>query len=335
MLKDIHEMTNKEKLGQLLMPTYGRTTMHGEAMTLIDQFKVGGVLLTNLDMQQGKKLAKLNRNLQYYATNQKPLFIMNRQTVEDLQHPQDLSFMPKEKIMYELHNRLYTEQLAEVIGQEMHEIGINTYAYPNLHMPIHEHIRQEVDQVAHHGIAAMNGFEKSGVISFVKGFPAEAEIDASTEVNRKNSNLYPFYEIVQKGAHVLVVTEASSFIIQQYIRERLHFTGLIAYEVAAENSSAEQISHQIVQAINNGVQLLILPFAYEQQVAILNHLFEAMTQGAIHEDAIHHAAAAILSLKEKFQLQTLTHPGRPLTEHFIKSVKEKVIHRIASSLSTR
>src|SRR5699024_2582091 len=99
----------------------------------------------------------------------------------------------------------YTKQLSEVIGQELRDLGINSVIHPNLHVDNIGDLRNKVDAHAYHGEAAIQGLRQSSVLSFVTGFPSLNEIDAFIEPDRRKSNLYPFYEVIQKGVDVLTI----------------------------------------------------------------------------------------------------------------------------------
>lgn len=325
MLKDIDKMSLEEKLGQLFMPTYSNETVDGNIITLIKQYHIGGIFLTLNSIYKRKRIATMNRNLQYYATNGKPLFIASNLTNDELNDVSDLTTMPSEEIMHRLNNRLYTKQLAEVVGQELRDIGINSYAYPNLNLKASGNTRNEVGPLANHGTATVEGLDQSSVISFVTGFPAEDEIDSAIEVDRRKSNLYPFYEVIQKGADLITITDPSERLIREQIRTNLNFDNIIAYECPEDVRSTDYIKNHIVDAINNGVNLIILPFTFEEQVTILNKIIEALKLGDISTEAIDDSVEKLFSLKGKYNLNELGETRRPLTKHQIKSVKEKVV----------
>lgn len=327
MLKRMNNMTIEEKLGQMFMPSYEATSVTGDIVTLITQYHIGGIFLTGDHVKNKRQIKSMNRNLQYYASNENPLLIASGKKLEQLVDLIDYTFMPSELDMQRVNNRLYTKQLAEVVGQELRDSGINAYTYPNLTSDLSEDPRNEVGQIAPHAVAAVEGLQQSNVLSFVTGFPAAVDINPAINVDRKKSTLYPFHELIRKGADFLTVTENSTYIIDEQIRTRLQFDGVIAYEVPADFSSVAQISEQIVKAVSAGANMIILPFSFERQIKILNKVIEIVKATDAYVEAINDSVEKIFSIKDAYDLQTIGKTTRPLTRHHIKSVKEKIIKK--------
>src|SRR5699024_9245848 len=172
---------------------------------------------------------------------------------------------------------------------------------PNLKVASTGDLREVVTPLANHGRAVVEGFGQSNVVSFVSGLPLAHEIDSFIGPDRKKSNLYPFYEVVSKGADVLIIQDPSEELIKDYIRTNLHFDGIIAYEVPDITSSVDLIADEVIHAINSGVNLLILPFEYKKQTALLNELNERNQVGHINENAIESSVSRIFSVKEKYK----------------------------------
>src|SRR5699024_8425410 len=181
--------------------------------------------------------------------------------------------------------------------------------------------------------AVVEGFKQSDVLSFITGFPLAHEIDSFIGADRRKSNLYPFYEVVKKGADVLMIEDPSEQVIHEFIRENLQFDQVIAYEVADIIPTMEVLAEDIIKAINNGVNLIVLPFSLEEQIALLNQIIEQAKEGAINELVLNDSLARIFALKEKYQLAELGPTRRPLTEHQINSVKEKIVAKYTNTVT--
>lgn len=328
MLKPLERMTLEEKIGQMFMPTYDYYHMNGDLMTLITQYHIGGVYLALKNYDKHKKHIKaMNHKLQYFATNEKPLLIANGFTSETLATIENVTAMPTEEEIYNMNHRLYTKQLAEVIGQKLQDIGMNTYLYPDLHMEYTENIRNEVNIVANHGKAILQGLRQSNVISFIKGFPNIDDIDPFIEPNRRKSNVYPFYDVIKNGADVLMISEPSETLIEDVIRTGLQFSNVVAFSLEDTLETVEEASRRIVDAIHHGVNLIILPYSYQKQIAILNKILELAHEGHINHEAIHRSVTRLCSLKEKYRLHVLNNIDRPLTTHQSNCVIEKIIRK--------
>lgn len=320
-------MSLEEKVGQLLMPTYKRDSVDGNIVTLINHYYIGGVFLSLDSLEQKKKIKKLTEDLQSYASNEKPLFIGSNVVNDELTNIDDLVAMPRESILYKLNNRLYTKQLAEVIGQQLRELGINVYSYPNLHIVNDENLYNKVDLLANHGVAIVEGLQQSDVISLISGFPSTEEVNPNLGPDRRASNLYPFYKVIHKGAKAIALTEPSKKSIDHYLRTRMQYDQIIAYELSEDFAANELISDYIIDLINNGVNLLTLPFSFSKLIEVLNIVFKRANLGDIDVAILDKSVHKLMQIKAAYQLNAQELLGRPLTEHQITSVKEKVVKK--------
>ena len=325
-------MSLEEKLGQLFMATHNDDVANGEIITLIKHYHISGVFLDLDDLKNREKISAMNRYLQFYASNQKPLFIATDQTVDITTDVEELVSMPEEVTLHQLNNRLYTKELAEVIGQEFREMGINSFYYPNLYVDNHLNLRNEVNPVARHGEAIVQGMKQSEVISFVTGFPSDLEIDNSINPDSRKSNLYPFYGVFQRGADVISIAEISERIIYEQIRTRLKFENVIVYELTDRFTTTSDISQHIIDAINNGANMIMLPFSYDKQIQILNKVIELAKLGEVDSRAINESLTKLFELKEKYNLNELGLPRRPLTDHQIANVKGKIVKKFKNDM---
>lgn len=328
----IEEMTLEEKVGQLFMSTFESDSVNGEIITLITFYHIGGVLLKLPSKIKRNKIAHMNRYLQYYATNKRPLFIAsNQRDVEMDKIEKPYSFLAEDSL-YKINNRHYTKQLAEVIAAEYRAIGINTIIYPELTISSHnlKEIRNEVDTVANHGVATVQGIAKSGVISCVTGFPSFDAVDIMINPDGRTSNVFPFYKVINHGLVALKISEPTKSFIH-YIRNTLQYNHLIIYELEDNFTSVQEICHDIVHAIHSGVDYIILPYTYKQQLSILNAIIELGKKGEIDVERINEALKRIYKIKEQYQLNDLSFmDGRKLSELYVTSVKESVNEKLTS-----
>lgn len=332
MQKIIEEMTWEEKVGQIMMVLFNHDSVNGDIITLIKHHYIGGVLLQLDEHTKAKKVASLNTYLQYFASNKRPLFIASEWETDEFSADTSLPAMPAEQFFHTLNNRLYTKQLSEVIGQELRDVGINSVMYPNLHVNNIGDLRNEVDSHAYHGIATIKGLQQSNVVSFVNGLPTADEIDLFVEPDRRKSNLYPFHEVIQNGVDVLTVSENSAQIINEHVRKYLQYDNVIAYRLASELTSVDYEAEQIIRAINNGINLFIVPFAFNEQVRVLNRVVELAKLGEVDKTALDKSLTKIFLLKEKYNMNEMKPAKRRLTPHQVKNIKEKIIKLYAKNV---
>ncbi|WP_263331162.1 glycoside hydrolase family 3 N-terminal domain-containing protein [Paraclostridium sp. AKS73] len=70
----INEMTLDEKIGQMVLSGFDGTDFNDELNTLINDLKVGGIILFSRNIENSKQLKKLNLDIEE-ANKNIPLFI--------------------------------------------------------------------------------------------------------------------------------------------------------------------------------------------------------------------------------------------------------------------
>lgn len=320
MAQNINELSIEEKLGQLFMSTYENDSLSVKMINLLTKYHIGGILLTRPNYKNRKKLTHLTSYLQYYATKKRPLLIASRQD-----HHDDLVVMPEEETLHKMKNRLYTKQLSEVIAVEHRTVGINTLFYPNLDA----NDKTDLESSANHGVATVQGMKKGFVVNCVSGFPSLNEINLDKKPDSKKSIVYPFYKIIKEDVGLLNVKEPSEPLINGYIRNVLGYENVIIHELTQPFTSVKEIANYVIEAIHAGVNMIILPYSYKEQMKLLNYLIEVVKEEKIDKDKINDSFNKLKSVKEAYRFdEFITSSDLKMKEHHVNSVKEKVRDKI-------
>lgn len=317
----IEALALEEKLGQMFMSACENDYVSGNLINLITKYHIGGVYIAFPDFNKKVSLAHLNQYLQFYATNSRPLIIAAGQEFEKYD---GIVVMPKEETLFKLNNRLYAKQLAEVIAFEHRIAGINTIFYPRLKVDDPE----ETETVAKHGAAIVQGLKKCFVASCVSGFPKAGELDQAMKPDNRKANVYPFYKAAQEQVGMLKVEELDESAIG-YIRETLSFENIIIYEMDEPFTTPEEIGEHIIRAIHAGVNMIVLPYTYKEQLSLLNYVIEKAKAGKIEHYKINDSVKRLFALKKAYRMnELLTAEDLKLKAHYIETVKAKMIEKI-------
>lgn len=311
---DIDSLSLEEKVGQLFIVNFEGTEKTGELIHLITYFKVGGLFYRAENVSDLKKLHKLSTTVQFFAKTGLPLFLATTQEGGDVNEIADgLTISLSQAKLGLANNRLYTRQMAEIVGQELRALGVNMNFAPVLNtkngFDDERYFSKNIDLVAKHGVAAIQGYEKAQVCAVVKYFP-NIYLDnihniLSIPVDRKTSEIYPFYRAIKYGASGILVTNSifknsnslSDTLLNELLRERVQFDGMIITE-ANETTDVQSI----ISFIQAGCDMIYLQTNYENQIRTISAVLEAVKTGIISEDRINQSVKRILAVKEKHQI---------------------------------
>lgn len=314
-----------------MMVKWDKNYFSGEVMQLITAYHVTGLLLHKGAWTKEQSLAKFTRYSQYYARIENPLLIATAFSEKENKRLSQMTPLPSQKDLRKVNNRLYTRQIAEVAAEEHRKLGINVLIGPSLHLDDEDEqsFGMNIDEAYKHGVAMIQGFKKGNVACAITGITKQK--DPLQRVDSKKSELYPFYIAVQENAPLIHIHDLDDNLIRQTILEDLQFNGVIAFEVASEQKSAEDVASKIVEAIASGVHLIILKDDYKQQVAILNKVIEKVKKGEVSKEKLLHAVEKINELKKNYAISNIEECDYLTlqTRHAIK-----LANKIATSLAS-
>src|SRR5699024_4507312 len=84
-----------------------------------------------------------------------------------------------------------------------------------------------------------------------------------------------------------------------FLRETVHFDGLIIYE-----PTNETINNNIINAIKNGSDMILPRSPYKTQLQLMESVYRAVRNGEIPEENIHRTLYRIISFKQKVYMLT-------------------------------
>jgi beta-N-acetylhexosaminidase len=243
--------------GQLLMVGLPGPAADAEAMRLVQDLQVGGVILFARNIQSPEQVWRLTQDLQQARPpGSPPLLIAVDQEggpVQRLKTP--FTLIPAARELGTTRTPEEVEDLARRVGRELALVGINVNLAPVVDVPRSPACPQweraysaDPERAARYALAASRGYLAGGVIPVTKHFPGLGDTMADSHQvlplalsgdAKREADLRPFREAAAAGvpmimtAHLLVPewdsrpATLSAVALQDWLRWRLGFQGVI------------------------------------------------------------------------------------------------------------
>ena len=219
--------------------------------------------------------------------------------------------------------------LGRIAGTELHALGFDWNFAPDADVNVNpanpvigvRSYGEEADSVAALCAAFAEGLADAGILATAKHFPGHGDTSVDSHLGlplvphsleRLDSvELVPFKRLISSGvaavmlAHVRfpaiereeIPATLSRKVIVGLLRERLGFKGLVTSDCMEMKAIAGRFPDAAVQAVEAGVDLLILSHTLEVQEAAAASIAAAVRSGRIPESRIDEAVSRILSAK--------------------------------------
>lgn len=319
------------------------------AKILVDDFKIGGIILLGRNIQNPEQIASTLNELQ--ERSDLPLFISADQEgglITRMKHP--FTTFPGNMAIGATRSADFARESAKVIARELIAVGVNMNFAPCVDVnnnPLNPIIgirsfSESPELVSELGIAAIEGFESLGVLACVKHFPGHGDTSTDTHFSlpsisyrRKRLDaveLKPFKATIDHGvamvmsSHIFFTALDSKYpatlsykVITNLLRNEMGFDGLIATDCMEMKAIADNysISDATVLAVKAGSDILLACHTLEVQAQIRTALLKAVESGEISENRIDESVERILSAKKRFRLEE-----RRLTD--LRSIRQSV-----------
>ncbi len=304
------------------------------AKILVDDFKVGGIIVLTRNVQNPEQIAVTLNELQ--ARSDKPLFISADQEgglITRMKHP--FTTFPGNMALGATRSVDFARDSAKAIARELMAVGVNMNFAPCVDVnnnPLNPIIgirsfSESPKLVAELGVAAIEGFESLGVLACVKHFPGHGDTSTDTHMSlpsipydRKRLDaveLKPFKACIRRGVAMVMTSHIcftaldaqypatlSYAVITELLRQQMKFKGLIVTDCMEMKAIADNFGavEAAVMAVKAGTDILLACHTLEVQAQIRTALVKAVESGEIPEQRIDESVNRILAAKEKFGL---------------------------------
>lgn len=294
----------------------------------LNEYPVGGLLLTESNMENSQQLKEMVFNIKSFTGNE--IFIGVEETGGE-NSPFVVSGVSEavitdQKTIGEAGENAGAYTAGIAIGNRMNEFGINTVIGPLADVAISESgytsagsFGSDPEQVKHMVRNAVRGIEDQNVNTCVKFFPGYGDVVKSPESARPVSsrtkediaeNDYPIYkDAINGGADFIMVSQIayrpitndvpaclSSEVVTGMLREELGYEGIVMTDYMDTHSLIMHYKHAdaAVMAVEAGADMLFCPGDFKKAY---NGILSAVERGDITEERIEESLYRIYRVK--------------------------------------
>ena len=332
-VKEIGEMTLREKISQMLMVYYNSDEVDEGLIESLKENQPGGFIVTGDNLTKYNKIQRFISSIKKYSNI--PMIIAVDQEGGPVQRLYDISnkkatFIPNMHDVGVLNNKDISYKIGNIIGSEAGSIGCNAVFWPvldvgdyNISAMGKRLISDDKDIVISNGMEIFKGIEDTGLISIVKHFPGiggtsddthdnEISIVNKTYDELYNTDLQPFITAINNNVSMIMVGHSSypkitgddlpaslsSKIINDILRTKLGYDGVVIIDAVNMGALASNYSEKYIYttAINAGVDIFIMPNGSKRVIDLIEN---EVNNGNVSEETINKAVSRILKLKKE------------------------------------
>jgi beta-N-acetylhexosaminidase len=229
----VQDMTIEEKVGQMIMPDFrnwkeqgaekatGFTEMNEEVGSLIEKYHLGGVILFAENVVDTEQTTRLVNGLKK-SSKDVPLFVAIDQEGGIVTRLQSGTNLPGNMALGATRSEKNAHQTGEIIGRELHALGINVNFSPVLDVNNNPNnpvigvrsFSSNEELVSNLGIQTMKGLQGEKVATTVKHFPGHGDTAVDSHyglpvVNHSKERLRqvelaPFKKAIENGTDMIM-----------------------------------------------------------------------------------------------------------------------------------
>lgn len=338
---DIDEFINKmsldEKIGQLIFSGITGTTMTEETKILINQYKVGGIILFANNLENpDQSIQLLNQIKMENEQNIIPLFLGVDQEGGSVERLPDIVKLPTNEKIGMKDNESFSYNIGEILGEQLNIFGFNLNFAPVLDVnsnpdnPVigDRSFGDSPEVVSKLGVQTMQGMKSQHVVPVIKHFPGHGDtsVDSHFELplvdktldELEELELIPFKKAIEAGANVIMTAHIllpqiddefpasmSEKVITGILREQLDFDGVVITDDLTMQAIIDNmdIGDAAVTSVKAGTDIILMAHDYEKLVDVYEALRTAVETGAITEERIDQSVQRIVELKWEYGLE--------------------------------
>jgi beta-N-acetylhexosaminidase len=327
--KLVANMSDADKVGQLLMIGIHGKTLNDDAKFMLNEYRVGGIILFDRNMESKDQVKSLitDINKTGKSAGLTPLFIGIDQEGGAVARMEDqlIKVPPAEELGKEPIEQAVS--LAKQSGTELKDLGFNINFAPvaDLGLTYGRSFSTNPDDVVRYASAVGNAYDEAGLWYSYKHFPGigktDVDLHADTSVvpvskeTLLNEDTKVFVDLIKQSkpnTYAIMVSHAmypqidpdhpsslSKAIITDWLRKNMGYNGVVVTDDMDMGALAKHYTFDdmAVQSILAGSDILLVCHEYEHMQEAYNGLMKAVKDGQISKERLDESVKRILLMK--------------------------------------
>ena len=327
--KLVANMSDADKVGQLLMIGIHGKTLNDDAKFMLNEYRVGGIILFDRNMESKDQVKSLitDINKTGKSAGLTPLFIGIDQEGGAVARMEDqlIKVPPAEELGKEPIEQAVS--LAKQSGTELKDLGFNINFAPvaDLGLTYGRSFSTNPDDVVRYASAVGKGYDEAGLWYSYKHFPGigktDVDLHADTSVvpvskeTLLNEDTKVFVDLIKQSkpnTYAIMVSHAmypqidadhpsslSKVIITNWLRKDMGYNGVVVTDDMDMGALAKHYTFgdMAVQSILAGSDILLVCHEYEHMQEAYNGLMKAVKDGRISKERLDESVKRILLMK--------------------------------------
>lgn len=327
--KLVANMSDADKVGQLLMIGIHGKTLNDDAKFMLNEYRVGGIILFDRNMESKDQVKSLitDINKTGKSAGLTPLFIGIDQEGGAVARMEDqlIKVPPAEELGKEPIEQAVS--LAKQSGTELKDLGFNINFAPvaDLGLTYGRSFSTNPDDVVRYASAVGKAYDEAGLWYSYKHFPGigktDVDLHADTSVvpvskeTLLNEDTKVFVDLIKQSkpnTYAIMVSHAmypqidaehpsslSKAIITDWLRKDMGYNGVVVTDDMDMGALAKHYTFgdMAVQSILAGSDILLVCHEYEHMQEAYNCLMKAVKDGRISKERLDESVKRILLMK--------------------------------------
>ena len=327
--KLVANMSDADKVGQLLMIGIHGKTLNDDAKFMLNEYRVGGIILFDRNMESKNQVKSLitDINKTGKSAGLTPLFIGIDQEGGAVARMEDqlIKVPPAEELGKEPIEQAVS--LAKQSGTELKDLGFNINFAPvaDLGLTYGRSFSTNPDEVVRYASAVGKAYDEAGLWYSYKHFPGigktDVDLHADTSVvpvskeTLLNEDTKVFVALIKQSkpnTYAIMVSHAmypqidadhpsslSKVLITDWLRKDMGYNGVVVTDDMDMGALAKHYTFgdMAVQSILAGSDILLVCHEYEHMQEAYNGLMKAVKDGRISKERLDESVKRILLMK--------------------------------------
>ena len=327
--KLVANMSDADKVGQLLMIGIHGKTLNDDAKFMLNEYRVGGIILFDRNMESKDQVKSLitDINKTGKSAGLTPLFIGIDQEGGAVARMEDqlIKVPPAEALGKEPIEQAVS--LAKQSGTELKDLGFNINFAPvaDLGLTYGRSFSTNPDDVVRYASAVGKAYDEAGLWYSYKHFPGIGKTDVDLHADTSvvpvskeallNEDTKVFVDLIKQSktnTYAIMVSHAmypqidaehpsslSKAIITDWLRKDMGYNGVVVTDDMDMGALAKHYTFgdMAVQSILAGSDILLVCHEYEHMQEAYNGLMKAVKDGRISKERLDESVKRILLMK--------------------------------------